>query len=49
LFELFFKAFGHPDKFHRVEFIKGLLVEHRGFPFIVIVGSMSYHDKGFSS
>jgi hypothetical protein len=28
LFELFFKAFGHPDKFHRVEFIKGLFIEH---------------------
>ena len=28
LFELFFKAFGHPDELHRVEFIKGLFIEH---------------------
>ena len=28
LFKLFFKALGHPDELHGVEFIKGLFIEH---------------------
>jgi len=32
LFKLFFKAFGHPDELHGIEFIKGLFIEH-GLPF----------------
>ena len=36
LLKLFFKALGHPDELHGVEFIKGLFIEHAFFLSLVI-------------